>query len=261
MQKVGVIFLGTGTSSGVPVIGCNCKVCRSKNPKNKRKRASIYITSENTHILIDTPPDFREQALMYKIKFIDAILFTHSHADHIFGLDDVRRFNEMHQIVIPCFGSKETISSIKRIFPHTQRKPPKGVSYPRLALKEISRPVRFKKAIITPIPVVHSLQETIGFRIDLMGVSIGYIPDCKNLPESSIAKLSGLDLMVLDALRPHPHPTHLTLAESLDLLKKIKARKSFITHLSHYLEHNQTQTVLPKGFFVPFDGMKLILKK
>jgi phosphoribosyl 1,2-cyclic phosphate phosphodiesterase len=257
MKQASIIFLGTGTSSGIPVIGCNCKVCRSKNLKNKRKRASIYVSSDNINILIDTPPDFREQALAYNVKHIDVILFTHNHADHIFGLDDIRRFNEMQKAPIPCFASKQTVAAIRRIFPHTQIKPPEGVSYPELKLKTISQPICFKNAKIIPISVIHSLQHTIGFRIDINGCGIGYVPDCKILPESSIKKLRGLDVMILDALRPHPHPTHLTLDESISLLKIIGAKHSFITHLSHYLDHDKTQKTMPKNFFVPFDGLKI----
>lgn len=249
-------FLGTGTSSGIPVIGCDCPVCTSPDPRNRRRRASLYLQAAGLHLVVDTPPDFREQALQFRIPRVDAVLFTHAHADHVFGFDDIRRYNTIQDSAIPAYGCADTIQSLNRIFDYIRLEKMPGLYRPRIDYRTVTGPFEVGPIRITPVPVVHGPDATLGYRFDWEGRSLGYVPDCKFMPDASVEQFRGVDVMILDALRHRPHITHMTLAESVAVLQRIGARRSFIDHLCHDLDHEATQTALrPEGIEVPSDGL------
>jgi len=253
-----ITFLGTGTSVGVPVIGCDCRVCQSTDPRNKRWRSSIYVVAEGTHVVIDTSLDFREQALRFKVPRVDAVLITHAHADHIFGLDDVRRYNTLQGTVIPVYASPGTVADLQRIFTYVAAEHAEpGVFRPRLDFIEVREPFNVGAIRVEPLPVVHWRLETYGFRLDAGGRSVGYVPDCKRMTDAVVERFRGVDVMILDGLRHRVHPTHHTLEEAVGLLKRIGAERSYVTHLCHDLDHEEAQECLPAGMSVSHDGLTL----
>jgi phosphoribosyl 1,2-cyclic phosphate phosphodiesterase len=251
-----ITFLGTGTSVGIPVIGCDCPVCRSDDPRNNRLRASVYVQGGGADIVVDTPPDFREQALRYGVRHIDAVLFTHAHADHIFGFDDIRRFNTIQgHSMIPAYAGAGVIPDLKRIFPYVVPEKPEGLFRPIIEFREVSGPFRVGQINITPVPVEHDGRQTLGFRFDCDNAGFGYVPDCSRMPDSSMELLKGVDVMVLDALKPTPHKTHLTVGESIGLIQKIDAGRSYMIHMCHDIEHAETEAGLPDGIRLSYDGL------
>lgn len=253
-----ITFLGTGTSVGVPVIGCDCEVCKSTDPRNNRLRASVYVQGGGVDLLVDTPPDFREQALRYNIRHIDAVLFTHSHADHIFGFDDIRRFNTLQgHSMIPAYAGHEVMEDLKRIFPYVVPEKPEGLFRPIIEFREIDGAFEIGAVRITPLPVVHGDRQTLGFRFDCEGKSIGYVPDCLEMPAETLDAVRGIDVMVLDALKPTPHKTHLTVDQSVAVLREIGAGASYLIHMCHDVEHAATDAELPEGVHLSYDGLEL----
>lgn len=254
-------FLGTGTSVGIPTIGCDCRVCTSTNPRNKRLRSSVFIEAAGQAIVVDTPPDFRAQVLTHRIRHIDALFFTHAHADHMFGLDDIRCFNAMQGSSIPAYGHTDTIDRLLGIFGYAAERsePPKGVFRPRVDFRVIEGPIHIGDVQATMLPVVHG-GTTTGFLFEAEGRRIGYIPDCLKIPDDIVTKLVGVDVMILDGLRPHPHPTHMCIPDSVAYLKRIGAKRSFIIHMCHDVEHEETEQALSKdGIHVSYDGLVLSL--
>lgn len=253
-----ITFLGTGTSVGIPVIGCDCAVCRSEDPRNHRRRSSLYVVAGGTHIVIDTSLDFREQVLAYHVPRIDAVLVTHSHADHIFGLDDIRRFNTLQGAMIPVYGSGGAVADLKRIFTYVdQAVHEPGVFRPRLAFTVVTGTFQVGAVTVEALPVLHGRTETYGYRLECEGRTLGYVPDCKEMPEASVERFRGVDVMILDGLRHRSHPTHLTVEAALSLLARIAAKKAYLTHICHDLDHEDTQETLPPSCFVACDGMTL----
>lgn len=251
-------FLGTGTSVGIPVIGCDCAVCRSGDPRNVRRRTSLYLDAGGTHVVVDTPPDFREQVLSFGVPRIDGVLYTHSHADHIFGLDDIRRFNTLQDCVIPAYANTETLTVLRRIFDYAvnTRKLP-GLYRPMIAFRETDGPFSIGELLIEPIPVEHGRTETQGYRFEAEGRTLAFVPDCHGLSPAALDRLRGVDVMILDALRRRPHPTHFTLSESIAALRAIGAKRSYLVHLCHDLDHAATQRELPEGVHVSYDGLDI----
>ena len=254
-------FLGTGTSTGIPMIGCDCPVCRSTDPRNKRRRSCLYVKTENTAFVIDTPPDFREQMLDAEIQRLDAVVFTHAHADHIFGFDDVRRFNTLSgDVVLPAYGDPETIAHIQRIFDYIKTTPDnQGLFRPLIEFHPVTTSFEIGDVRLTPLDIEHGERMT-GYLLESGGARAGYVCDCHRIPEQSLAQLSNLDVMVLDALRTEPpHPTHLTLNESLSLLTQIGAKQSFLTHMGHDFDHATLERSLPPGIAPSYDGLRIRL--
>jgi phosphoribosyl 1,2-cyclic phosphate phosphodiesterase len=251
-----LLFLGTGTSHGVPVIGCSCSVCRSDNPRNDRFRPAVLVTWRGVTLLVDTPPELRLQLLRANVTSIDGILFTHTHADHVFGLDDVRVFNQRNGGALPVYGSPETLANLRRQFYYVFADTPAAGGKPQLDLRPIEPNDRHFDAVgvaVQPIPVFHGPTTVLGFRFG----DLAYVTDTNNIPESSLARLEGLDILVLDALRDRPHPTHFSLAEALAVVERVRPRRAYLTHICHDLEHEATNRRLPSGVQVAYDGLSL----
>jgi phosphoribosyl 1,2-cyclic phosphate phosphodiesterase len=259
-----ITVLGSGTSAGVPTIGCGCEVCHSSDPRDQRLRPSILIQFKEARsgdaepadraVLIDTTPDFRMQALRAHIARIDAILYTHSHADHILGLDDVRPFNYRQRQSIPLYGTEATLEAIQRVFCYAFEEAPAGTAIPRLNLNPLDgRPFDLFGLEFTPIPVLHGQSAILGFRFG----AAAYLTDHSDIPEASKEKLHGLDVLFLDALRHRPHPTHSTVERSLKWVEELKPRRAFFTHICHDLPHQQTNASLPPNVRLAYDGLEI----
>mgnify|MGYP006139766497 FL=1 len=251
-----VTFLGTGTSQGVPVIGCECSVCKSLDYRDKRFRTSIHIKANGISLVIDTGPDFRMQMLRSGINKLDAIVFTHEHKDHTAGLDDIRPFNFMQQKDMPVFGKRQVIDQLKREYSYifSDKKYP-GV--PQVACVEIDEnPFHIEGLAITPLPVLHYKLPVLGFRIG----DFSYITDANYIPESTLTLLEGSEVLVLNALQKESHISHFTLDQAIDQALKIGAKKTYFTHISHRLgNHQEVENELPEGIFLAYDGMELTL--
>jgi len=251
-----ITFLGTGTSAGVPVIQCNCPVCTSADRRNRRWRSSLYVEAGGQHLIIDACTDFREQALAFRVPRVDAVLVTHAHADHVFGLDDIRRYNTLQDAIIPVYAAAPTIADLRRIFNYvTTAANPAGLWRPRLDFRVRDAPFEIGAVRVTPLPVRHGHAPTFGFRIDADGRSLGYVPDCHEMPPDTEAAFQGMDTMILDTLRVKLHPTHLSLPESTTLLQRLGAARSFLTHIGHELDHAAAEAALPPDIRVAYDGL------
>lgn len=253
--SVRVLFLGTGTSHGVPMIGCDCGVCRSPDPRDTRTRPSIVLDfADGFRVLVDTTPDLRAQALRHDVRRIDAILFTHAHADHVMGLDEVRRYNMLTRAPMPVFADAPTLRELRRTFAYIfESGAPKGGGVPDLRLFPIGGPFCLGPALVQPVPIHHGPWDILGFRVG----RFAYLTDCNGVPESSLALLRDLDVLVLDALRRRPHPTHFTIDEAQAMARRIGARQTYFTHIAHDLGHEDTCAGLPPGMLLAHDGLTL----
>lgn len=253
-MAVELVILGSGTSHGIPMIGCDCPVCTSRDKRDKRTRCSAAFRFGKRAVLIDTSPELRLQCLATGIKTVDAILFTHHHADHIAGLDDVRRFNWINKAAMHLYGSPPTLERIRQSFAYAfEHDPTYPSAKPDLRTVAIRRPFKLFGRAITPIPYWHGPTEVLGFRIG----DIAYCPDCNRIPDASRKLLRGLDVLVLDALRRTPHPTHFTIDEAIEEAKRIGAKRTYFTHIAHELAHAATERTLPRGMHLAHDGLLL----
>jgi len=252
-DEIELTFLGTGTSHGVPMIACDCAVCRSDDPRDRRNRASVAIrTPDRRVILIDTAPELRLSAVARGIERADAILFTHAHADHIMGLDDVRRFNDVLGGALTCYGTPETLRRLRDVFDYAMKPfPAAGADRPSLVLEPIDAASEICGVRVIPVPLRHGNAEILGFRIG----QLAYCTDCSAIPAGSWDLLAGLDLLVLGALRHRPHPAHFNLAEALDVIRRLRPRRALLTHVTHELPHAATNAGLPTGVNLAYDGL------
>jgi phosphoribosyl 1,2-cyclic phosphate phosphodiesterase len=252
-----VTFLGTGTSHGVPMIGCACAVCTSADPRDKRWRPSVYIEADSgAKLLVDTGPDLRAQALAFNVARVDAILYTHGHADHVVGLDEVRRFNALQRSTIPCFADEQTEDEIRRMFSYVfDPGTPKGGGIPDITIAPVQRTFEAAGTDVTAVPVLHGERTVQGFRVG----NFAYLTDCSRIPQESWALLAGVEVVVLDALRERPHPTHFSLAEAVAAAERIGARLTLFTHIAHDLAHERTCAKLPAPMALAYDGQRVDL--
>jgi phosphoribosyl 1,2-cyclic phosphate phosphodiesterase len=253
-MKAILTVLGSGTSMGVPTIGCDCAVCRSSDPRDRRTRPSVLIEYNGRSVLIDTTPDFREQAIRENIRSLDAVLYTHTHADHLLGIDDLRPLSFLHKPnKLPLYARPDAAEFIRNMFGYIFDANYKFGGLPQVELKPINGSLDLFGAQFDPIVLIHGDAEIFGFRFG----SAAYLTDHSEIPESSLAQLEGLDVLFLDALRYKPHPTHSTVEHSLHTVERLKPRRAFFTHICHDLPHEKTNATLPDNVKLSYDRMKL----
>lgn len=244
-------MLGSGTSTGVPVVGCGCAVCTSSDPRNRRLRPGIKLDLPGGTIVVDTSPDFREQSLRFGIERVDAVLYTHPHADHVFGLDDLRVFNFRQRAAIHCYGSEPTIARLRQIFSYVFEEGQEGGGKPRLELSAVAAPFEVLGERVVPVPVWHGTMPVHGYRLGRFAL----VTDVNRIPEESFELLDGLDLLVLSALRYRPHPTHFSIDEAVEIAARVGAGRTVFTHIAHEVDHGALLRELPAGVELGYDGL------
>ena len=247
-------LLGVGASAGTPVVGCECSTCQSTNKKNYRTRCSSLLTLKNgKNILIDTSPDLRLQSLREGLTSIDAVLFTHHHADHCHGIDDLRAFCQINKKQIPLYGNQFSIDELNKKFQYAMTEPNGFWEVPILKPNVINEPIELFGQKIEPIPVFHGRSLINGYRLGDMA----YLTDTSKIPDTSMEQLRNLDVLLLDCLRNEPHPTHFSVKESLEVARELKAKKTILIHMTHDLEYDALSKLLPESIYVGYDGLKI----
>lgn len=244
-------ILGCGTSTGVPVIACHCAVCSSTEKKNRRTRSSLLIREGEKNILIDTSTDLRAQSLANGLERVDAVLFTHPHADHIHGIDELRAFNLAQGGAIPCYGSAETIGRVRLIFDYIFTDNSNDGWKPNLETETVNGPFEAAGVNVTPVAIRHGAAEIFGYRIG----NVAYLTDCSAIPPGSAGLIKGVDVLILGALRHKPHPTHFTIAQAIEASRQTGAGRTILTHLSHNIDYARDNGLLPEGVELAYDGM------
>ena len=253
-MTIDITFLGTGTSQGIPMIACDCPVCSSDDPHDTRTRTSALLTWRGQNILIDATPELRLQCLANSVRRVDAVLITHTHADHIFGLDDIRRFNQTQRQPIPIYAYPDHLSQLEAIFSYARAdRPHTNLNIPRFIFSPITSPFELLGQKIIPLELPHGPSLSLGFRIG----QLAYCTDLSTMSDDVVAQLQNLDLLVLGALRPRPHPTHLSFDQAIELVERIKPRRTRFVHLTHAVPHAATQSTLPQNIQLAHDGLTL----
>lgn len=253
-SPVEVIVLGTGTSHGVPMIGCTCSVCTSNDPRDRRTRTSIFVRMGDQRILVDTATELRIQCIAHGIDRVDAVLYTHHHADHVTGLDDVRRFNWIMRQPLQCYGSERTLANLRQMFLYAfEHAPDSPHSRPELELNTIGDdPFTVGGETVVPVPLLHGSLPVLGFRFG----DFAYCTDCSHIPDESLALLGGLEVLILEAVRRTPHPAHFNVEQAVKMASVIGARQTYFTHIAHQLGHEVTNRELPEGMALAYDGLQ-----
>jgi phosphoribosyl 1,2-cyclic phosphate phosphodiesterase len=260
-----LVFLGTGTSAGVPMIGCDCGVCTSDDPRDRRDRPSVLVRYPDSgggpvrQFLIDTTPEMRQQMIRHRVSRIDGVLYTHGHADHIFGLDDLRRFNAVMKTAVDIYAEPSVLEQLRQTFRYVFT-PEQNIN-PSFVPTLIDHPIEPGRALEqfggtwTPIRLLHGRLPILGFRVDYAGHSLAYCTDVSSFPPESYPLLEGLDVLVIDGLRYRHHPTHLSIDQALEQIERIKPRRAYLTHMAHDIKHAGLEPKLPEGVFLPYDGL------
>ncbi len=256
MSDVELLFLGTGTSAGIPMIGCHCEVCSSPDPRDKRTRPSVVIAQGETRVLVDTTPELRLQCVANGVDFIHAVVFTHAHADHIMGLDDVRRFNALKQGPLEVWADAPTHQSLQQCFGYAFKTPSPDLKVfrPHLEPRTIDGEFEIGGMTWKPVPLLHGNAPILGFRIG----RLAYCTDVSSIPDSSFDLLQGLDLLVLDALQWKPHSTHFSIEQAIEAAQRIGAKQTYFTHIAHGVMHARDNPLLPKGVQLAYDGLRVV---
>lgn len=254
-RALSLTILGSGTSTGVPVLGCGCEVCRSGLPQNQRTRCSALLSLADRNVLIDTSTDFRQQGLRAGLKQVDAVLFTHTHADHVHGIDDLRTLSPGRGTAIPVYGSSQAMARIRQVFSYIFFGDGAPGYRPRLDLRSVDGPFELFGEVITPVPLEHGAERCLGYRVG----PLAYLTDCSHVPATSMPLLEGLELLVVDALRFTAHDKHFTIDEAISLARALKVPRTVLTHLGHDVDYARHGAALPAGVEFAYDGQQLIL--
>ncbi len=257
-----VIFLGTGTSQGVPMIACGCAVCASPDPRNQRTRTSLHVVMGGLHLQVDAAPEFRLQCLRERIGWVDQFILTHGHADHVAGMDDLRRFCDLlGGVALPVYSTEEGLGRVRAMYPYAMAERPAMKGYAAFQLRLMPVRLDLPQGTVESVLLPHGGVETLGlvFTERASGKKFAYYTDCKTVPPAAVALARGADVVVLDGLRPLPHPTHLTIDEAVAVAREIAAPRTFLTHLTHLTEHTALAASLPPGIAPAHDGLRLQL--
>ena len=258
MAELAITFLGTGTSQGVPFVACDCRVCRSEDERDRRLRSSILVETKDTVLLVDTTPDLRTQALRHGLRRLDATVFTHAHTDHVAGFDDLRRFCELADRPMPVYASPHTMADLRRMFYYAFDGQHAYRNYIRPEPHEISGPFTIGDIELAPAEVPHGKMLVYGYIFSRGGRKLAaYFSDCHHVPPAVIEEISEIPVLIIDALRHEPHPSHLSLREALEVSAAARAQRTWLTHIGHDLGHAETETLLPPEVRLAYDGLRV----